>query len=226
MSKAPQKILVIAPHPDDETLGCGGALLKHAAAGDEIYWLVMTAMHLEAGYDSQAMARRKDEIEKVKTLYGFKNTALLELSTTRLDTLSLADVIAKMNVFVKDIEPDVLYLPYSQDAHSDHRITFEAGASLAKWFRRKNLKRVFAYETISETEFQFDPSSTTFKPNFYVDISQFVEKKMEIMNVFKSELKDFPFPRSLTAINALTQKRGSECGARAAEAFMLLWSVQ
>jgi LmbE family N-acetylglucosaminyl deacetylase len=105
--------------------------------------------------------------------------------------------------------------------HTDHRAVFDAGAACAKWFRYNSIRRVFAYETLSETEFTLD-AQPPFAPNFFVDITNFLERKLEIMAVYQSEMSEFPFPRSVEAIRALASLRGASSGFRAAEAFQLL----
>jgi LmbE family N-acetylglucosaminyl deacetylase len=217
-----KKILVIAPHPDDETLGCGGTLLKHKAQGDELHWMIVTCMSEKAGFAAERVQERDEEILQVGSLYGFETLHKLNFPTAQLDALPIGDIVQRMGRVMQAVEPDVVYLPYRGDVHTDHKIVFDAAVSCTKWFRYPSVKRVLAYETLSETDFGINPDSNGFRPNVFVDISEFLKQKLEIMRVFKSELGEFPFPRSEQAIRALAALRGASAGCEAAEAFMLL----
>ena len=216
-----RRVLVVAPHPDDETLGCGGTLLRHVAEGDETYWLIITAMNPEQGFSSDRIESRASEIKEVSQQYRFNSVHQLGLPTTRLDTLALGDVVAAVGAVMAELQPETLYLPFRADAHSDHRIVYDGCIAHAKWFRTPSLREVHIYETPSETDFQSDLGMQPFHPNLYVDIAPYLEKKMEIMAMYKGESGEFPFPRSREALEALARKRGAESGYLAAEGFMI-----
>jgi LmbE family N-acetylglucosaminyl deacetylase len=215
------RILVVAPHPDDETLGCGGTLLRLAQGGARIAWLIVTSMSATGGFPDEEVKARENEISTVSALYGFSDVFNLRLPTRHLDQLPMADMIASFATVFKSFEPQQVFLPYRMDVHTDHRAVFDAGAACAKWFRYPSVRRVLAYETLSETEFSLDARSV-FQPNYFVDITQYLERKIEIMAVYGSEMDEFPFPRSAEAIRALATFRGAGSGYRAAEAFQLL----
>ena len=216
------KVLVVAPHPDDETLGCGGALLRHKAAGDRLHWLIVTGMSEAAGYSRERMAARAKEIAAVSKDYGFKSVRQLGLPPAGLDTLPLKRVIAAMGEAFAAVTPAIVYLPYYGDVHSDHKVVFAAGTACAKSFRRASVRRLLAYETLSETDYAVDPADAPFKPNLFVDISKHLNKKLSIMKRYQGELGKFPFPRSEKAIRAAAAVRGAASGFKAAEAFMIL----
>jgi len=215
-------ILVVSPHPDDETLGCGGTLLKHKAQGDCIFWLNMTEMREDHGFDGAKIKQREAEIKEVCRLYGFERFYHLKLPATGLDKVPMAEIIARVKEVLAETSPDEVYLPYGGDIHSDHEVTFRAAAACLKWFRASGIRRVMSYETLSETESCLDPDVRGFRPNVFADISGYLDKKIEIMKTYRGEMRDFPFPRSEEAIRALAALRGSHCGYRAAEGFMLL----
>ncbi len=221
-----KNIVFVAPHPDDETLGCGGTALKHIANGDNVYWLIVTHVHAGMGSSEARIKERDDEISQVEKAYGFKKTYNLKLPAIALDTLPVSDIVGKMSAVFKEIEPHTVYLPHPGDVHSDHRVVFDAGASCTKWFRYPSVKRVLTYETISETEQGISPDENGFRPNLFVDISPFLSKKIEIMKSYKSEMADFPFPRSEKGLRSLAEFRGATCGVDAAEAFMVLREIQ
>jgi N-acetylglucosamine malate deacetylase 1 len=216
-------VLAIAPHPDDETLGCGGTLLRHGAAGDEVHWLVVTDMLAEAGFSPDRIAAREREIEAVARAYGFAGVHRLRLPAARLDTLPLGDVVAAIAGVVKGVSPEVLYLPFHGDIHSDHAVVFAAAAACTKWFRYPSIRRVLAYETLSETDMAV--GQTPFQPTVHVDIAGHLDRKIEIMGLYEGESGTFPFPRSPEAIRAQAALRGTACGHRAAECFQLLKEI-
>jgi len=219
------KILVIAPHPDDETLGCGGAILKHKSKGDKIHWLIVTAMTEDIGYSPEKIMQRSNEIQKVSKAYGFSSVHQCGFSATMLDVIPLAEIVPKIGVVIKKVIPNIVYLPFWGDVHTDHRIVFDAVSSCLKWFRYPSVKRVLAYETLSETDAALNSAANAFHPNVFVDITVFLKKKIEIMRIYNNQLGSFPFPRSEEAIRAQSALRGAASGFKAAEAFMLLKEV-
>lgn len=220
-----KKVLVIAPHPDDETLGCGGTLLKHKASGDKIHWLIVTGIDEEAGYSAKRISTRSQEIKTVSTMYGFDSVVNLNLPTTRLDIIPMHQLVEMIGDAILKIMPEILYVPFSGDVHTDHQVVFQAVAACSKWFRFGSIKRILAYETLSETDFAISPESNAFAPNVFVDINECLQEKLQIMQIYKSEMGLFPFPRSEKAIIALSQIRGAAAGCEAAEAFMLLKEI-
>jgi LmbE family N-acetylglucosaminyl deacetylase len=214
--------LVIAPHPDDETLGCGGTLLRARASGDEIYWLIMTGISAAQGFPPEQVAIRAAEIDKVSTAYGFAETIRLDFPTTTLDSIPIAEIVGAISEVAGRIEPTDIYLPYRRDAHSDHAAVFDAAISVTKWFRHGSVERVLVYETQSETDFDLSPDSSGFRPNVFIDISETINRKIEIAAIYESEFAEHPFPRSFDGIRALATVRGAASGFLAAEAFMLL----
>jgi LmbE family N-acetylglucosaminyl deacetylase len=215
-----QKVVVVTPHPDDETLGCGGTLLKHKHNNDEIYWLIVTSMGND--YAENVRKRRAHEVEQVAACYGFHRVERLAFEPAQLDSVPLSELIIAIGEVFANIRPTTVYLPYRHDIHSDHKIVFDAASACTKWFRYPYVRRVLAYETLSETHFSINPDIRGFIPNVFVDISPFLLKKIDIMKIYESELKEHPFPRSVEAMKALSSIRGSQIGVEAAEAFMLL----
>jgi LmbE family N-acetylglucosaminyl deacetylase len=215
-------VLVVAPHPDDETLGCGGTLLRHAAAGDELHWVIATSMHAAAGFAPERIAARSDEIANVARAYGMKGVHALGWPTTAVDAIPAAERVSAAARILAELRPQRLYLPFAGDAHSDHRGVAEAFASAAKPFRRPELEQVLAYETLSETEAGGLHALAPFHPHLFVEIARFLERKLEILDCYAGELGEFPFPRSREAVLAQARLRGAQSGFRAAEAFQLL----
>lgn len=214
--------LVIAPHPDDETLGCGGTLLRARAEGDAIYWLIVTGISEAQGFTAERVESRAAEIDRVSDAYGFAETIRLDFPTATLDAIPMGDLVSAIGQAARRIEPTDIYLPHRRDAHSDHAAVFDAATSVSKWFRYGSVERVFVYETQSETDFDLSPDSPGFRPNVFVDISDTINRKIEIAAIFESEFAEHPFPRSFEGMCALATLRGAASGFKAAEAFMLL----
>ena len=217
-----KKVIIIAPHPDDETLGVGGTILKHKNNGDQVYWLIVTNIFEKQGFSQNKIKERQAEINKVADLYKFDGIVKLDIPTMTLTGESLISLIPKISEVFNEIKPEILYLMNRSDAHSDHRVIFDAVMACTKSFRYPFIKKVLMYECISETEFAPSLPEKIFIPNYYVDITLYFDKKIEIMRVYESELGVHPFPRSLKNIEALATYRGSTIGALFAEAFQLI----
>jgi LmbE family N-acetylglucosaminyl deacetylase len=220
-----KKILAVAVHPDDETLGCGGALLKHKNNGDDIYWLIITSIDVENGWEKDKVESRRREIDSVSKMYGFCVTHSLNFPTTRLDTIPMKDLISEISKIIQKVEPDIIYVPNRSDIHTDHQVAFKAIMSCTKVFRNSFIRKILMYECLSETEFSPSLQTDSFIPNVFVDITDFLEEKIKIMKMYRGEMGTFPFPRSEENIRALATYRGSVAGVKVAEAFVLLKEV-
>ena len=218
------KYLIVAPHPDDETLGAGGLMLRKKAEGNEVYVLNMTHMDLSYGYNEERIKERNSEIYKMIEAYELDGYYNLKLKPAGLDSYSEGEVIQKISDVFNEIKPNVVVLPYYKDVHSDHRITFDLCYSCTKNFRYPFIRKILMMETPSETDFAFLDS--IFKPNYYVDISNYIDKKIQIAKIFKSEILEHPFPRSERNIRAYGTIRGSVIGVDSAEAFVLVKEIE
>lgn len=222
-----KNVLFVSVHPDDETLGCGGTILKHKALGDIINWLNITDIdnNHPLGFSSEVVRERQITIDKVKDSYGFIKSKNLKFYTMLLDTIGISSLIKKISETINEIQPDTLYIPNRSDVHSDHRISFQAIYSCTKQFRYPFIKRVLMYETLSETEFTPALAENAFIPNVFVDISDYLEEKLNIMELYNTEIMPDPLPRSKYSIKALAAYRGSRIGVQYAEAFQSLLEI-
>ena len=222
------KTLVVAPHPDDELLGCGGLLLKRGEQGAEIGWLIITAISETNGWPKEAEATRNQEIETVRTGLGIasENVFQLGFAPAGLDDVRRSDLVSRIAEVVGQFKPTEVLLPFPGDTHSDHLHAFEAAQACVKSFRSPSVRRVLCYETLSETNFGINPIQNAFRPNLFVDITPHLDRKVELLSTYVSEIADVPFPRSLSAIRALALLRGSQAGVEAAEAFMILKEIE
>lgn len=218
------KVIVIAPHPDDELLGCGGTLLRKRKGGDTIGWLLMTTITEADGWPAARIEARAMEIDRVRKGLGIDPDHLFTLGfpTTRLDQVPMAYLIERISAVFKTFQPEEVLLPHPGDVHSDHRMTFEAAMACCKWFRYPSVKRVLTYETPSETDFALDPRYAAFQPNVFVDIGAHIDQKLALLRAYASEMGQFPFPRSEEGVSALARVRGGQAGYVAAEGFCLL----
>ena len=217
------KTLVIAPHPDDELLGCGGTLLRYKAEGTILGWLLVTSMTEQSGWGLDRIEERASEIKQVREALGIKSNHLYELgfSADQLDQVPTNTLVTNFSEVFSDFQPEEILLPHPGDVHSDHRITFDTASACSKWFRYPTITRVMTYETPSETDAGLD-ISRSFQPNVFIDISTYLEQKLQLLKVYKSEFGTHPFPRSEVALRSLAQLRGSQSGYQAAESFTLL----
>jgi len=223
-----RNVLFISVHPDDETLGCGGTILKHKANGDTINWLNITDMdnNHPFGFSPEIVEKVQKIIGKVVNSYEFNNFINLKFYERIIDTISLSELISKISEAINKIQPDTLYIPNRSDVYSDHRISFQAIYSCTKNFRYPFIKRVFMYETLSETEFAPALAENAFIPNTFVDITDYIDKKIEIMKLYDTEIMPDPLPRSVHAIKGLAAFRGSRIGVMYAESFQSLLEIR
>lgn len=217
------RVAVFAPHPDDETLGAGGSILRHRRAGDQVHWIIATRMGSE--YSEARRRAREKEIASVTRSAGFRSVTRLGFEASRLDEIPKRQLVASCAEALKRIRPHWVYIPFHGDAHSDHAAISDAVQSAAKWFRHSGVERILAYETLSETGQVVRPKGI-FVPNVYQDITAHLAGKIRLMSRYRGEMGSYPFPRSARAIRALAEMRGSSCGFRAAEAFMLIREIR
>lgn len=220
-------ILIFAPHPDDEVLGCGGIMAKYASNGDEVYVCVATCGHPPV-YNDDAMKENHwphtlyPEIKKAHELLQVKETFYLDCPAADLEAVKRYELNGKLINIVQRTKPDVIYIPHFGDMQKDHTILAEAIMVAVRPKYEHKVQYVYAYETLSETEWNIPHIKNSFIPNVFVDIEGFLDKKLQAVKCFTSQLGDFPDPRSLEAVEALAKLRGSTMCVRAAEAFMLI----
>lgn len=217
-----KNVIVVSAHPDDEVIGAGGTLLKHKANGDSIHWLIVTNVHEQHGFSKERVESRAAEIQKVAELFGMSSVHLLDYPTMSLSTSTLIEMVPRIGTIFQEVKPEVVYVVNRSDAHSDHRITFDAVMACTKSFRYPFIKTVLMYECISETEFGANLAENAFVPNYFVDITSYFEKKLAITAIYASEVGQHPFPRSVRNIEALGVFRGATAGVEYAEAFQLV----
>ena len=220
------KVLVIAAHPDDEILGCGGTIARHISEKDKVHVII-----LAEGVTSRDIARnRKKRLIELKKLHLSSKLAHKIIGTTslktfnfpdnRMDSIDLLDVVKIVEKEIKRVNPEIIYTHHIGDLNIDHNITHRAVMTACRPEPRKSIKKIFCFEVPSSTEWQSITSKNYFKPNCFVNISKTLVKKIKALKAYKSEMRSWPHSRSTKAIEKLARWRGSSVGFKAAEAFI------
>lgn len=209
-------ILVVAAHSDDEVLGCGGTMLRHAARGDEVHVIFLTNGVGARGSDDGANARSA-ACESVMKKAGVTSFKQFDFPDNQLDKVSLLEVIKVVENVITAIRPTIIYTHFEGDLNIDHRICSAAVATACRPLPETDHVQIFAFEVPSSTEWS---ASDCFKPTHFVNIEEFLDAKLGLMCLYEDEIRNFPHPRSLEAIGALAKWRGATAGFRAAEAFV------
>ena len=219
------KVLVIAPHPDDEILGVGGTIAKKVKSVNEVYVCVVT----KGGppiFNSEFIEQGRRECVKADAILGVKDTIFLDFPAVMLETIPRYKLNGKIAELIQNICPDEVYIPHSGDMQIDHQMVVNAAMVAVRPRGDKYPKRVYAYETLSETGWNIPNTLNDFIPNVYEDISEVFNLKIDAMNIFKSQIHPFPDARSIEAIEALAKFRGATVSVNYAEAFCLIREVK
>lgn len=215
-------ILVIAPHADDEILGCGATMAKHIHNGDDVFVAIMTNANMGAPelFTKEHIEAIRDEANKAHEVIGVKRTFFFDLPAPRLETYPSYLIANLINQLIFEYDISTLYLPFRGDSHTDHRVVFNAALVAARPINLCPVMEIYAYETLSETEWGAPFGDDQFIPTFFVDVSNYMSIKLDSMNCFFSQLKNPPHPRSLEIISKLGSVRGSSIGVDFAESFV------
>jgi LmbE family N-acetylglucosaminyl deacetylase len=216
--------LVLAPHPDDEVLGAGGAMARWVREGHSVQVAVITRGRPPL-YPAEGEAQCREEAWAAHGLLGVAHTWYLDLPAAELDALPHRELNARIGELVRSCAPDELYLPFLGDVHLDHQLVFRSAIVAARPGRAGWPRRVYAYETLSETNWNAPFLTPSFVPNHFVDITGTLEAKLEAMALYRSQLQPAPHERSLAALRALATLRGATVGVGAAEAFVTIRTV-
>ena len=222
------RVLVVAAHPDDEVLGCGGTIARHAEAGNEVQVLIAAE-----GATSRQQQRNRMQVaeelsvlalaaQKAGSLLGAVGVELLDLPDNRLDSIDRLDLIKLVEERINLHQPDVVYVHHAGDVNVDHRRLHEAVVTACRPTPGHPVRRLLSYEVASSTEWQPPGSAAAFQPNWFVDISEQWQRKREALEAYASEMRPWPHARSLEAVEHLARWRGAQVGAEAAEGFCLL----
>lgn len=218
-------VLVIAPHPDDEILGVGGTIAKRVADGHDVYVCVVTK-----GYDplfsEELVVQARMECKSADKLLGVKDSIFLDFPAAMLEEIPRYKLNDGILSVVKKVKPDEVYIPHRGDMQLDHKMIVDAAMVALRPKYEHIVRRIYAYETLSETGWDIPNAMNDFIPTVYEDISSTLDKKISAMKIFESQLEEFPNARSIEAMEALAKYRGATVTLDAAEAFMLIREIK
>ncbi|NLT94823.1 MAG: PIG-L family deacetylase [Clostridia bacterium] len=222
-----KSVLVIAAHPDDEVLGCGGTIAKHVKNGDQVNVVILaeglTSRSFIGGKEEFAedLQKLKETAKKANKLLGVSSVLFSDYPDNRMDSLDRLDIIKEIEGLITRFKPDVIYTHHSGDVNIDHKRTHEAVITACRPFPGQTVKRILFFEVPSSTEWQIAGSAPYFMPNSFSDISETINIKLDALRIYNSEMRPWPHPRSIKAIEYLARWRGATVGMEAAEAFIL-----
>ena len=218
-------ILVIAAHPDDEVLGCGGTMARLALESNDVYTLIL-GEGITARDKKRDLAKRENEIaelrkqvENANKILGVKKVYTYDFPDNRFDTVPLLDIIKTIEEIKDDIKPDIVFTHHLGDLNIDHQVTFKAVMAACRPTIDESVKEIYSFEIPSSTEWNAPSSLTYFMPDYFVDVNKSLEIKSNALKEYKTELRDFPHPRSLKAVELNAKCWGVKMGFKAAEAF-------
>jgi LmbE family N-acetylglucosaminyl deacetylase len=217
-------LLVIAPHADDEILGVGGTIAKYIHEGHNVF-VCITSRGYKPLFSEELVETVLREGKECHKLLGIKETFYLDFPASMLEKVNRSEINNKLYEVIDKVQPDIVFIPHYGDMQKDHEIIAKASMVALRPKYKHNVKTIYSYETVSETECNIPHTANAFIPNVYIDISNYLQKKMEAMKQYQSQLSDFPNPRSIEALDALAKYRGSTINVRAAEAFALIRQV-
>lgn len=220
------RILVICAHPDDETIGCAGTLLAHHNQGNELYWLILTKAYTPK-WGENVIRAKEAEVHMVARSYSMKEVFWPGLPSTQLDAIPINQIIVEVQRVLELIKPQWVYVVHHGDIHTDHHAVFKATTIVLKPFymNKFGVRRLLSFECLSSTEAAPPLNDRLFIPNMFKDITPYVEQKIEIMNIYQTEIQADPLPRGSSAIRALARYRGSTIGVEYAEAFSMIREI-
>ena len=221
-------VVIVAAHPDDEVLGCGGSIARHADAGDHVQVLIVAE-----GATSRQQQRDRGQVDtelselayaaqKAGEILGSTGVELLDLPDNRLDSIDRLDLVKLIEARIERYQPKIVYTHHAGDVNIDHRRLHEAVVTACRPTPGHSVKRLLSFEVASSTEWQPPGSAPAFQPNWFVDISDQWERKRLALEAYASEMRPWPHARSIQALEHLARWRGAQVGVQAAEAFCLL----
>ena len=220
-----KSILILAAHPDDEVLGCGGTIAKLADQGATIHAAFLAdgvfSRAGNAGAQQAELSARRAASKKACDILGVKSIFFGEFPDNRMDTIALLDIIKPIEALIAKYQPDTVFTHHAGDVNIDHRRIHEALVTACRPQHGHPVKTLLCFEVPSSTEWQLSGSAPAFEPNWFVDISDTLDRKLAAMDAYAAELRAWPHPRSKQGFEHLAHWRGATVGVDAAEAFML-----
>ncbi|MBU1191897.1 MAG: PIG-L family deacetylase [Gammaproteobacteria bacterium] len=219
-------VLVVAAHPDDEVLGCGATIARHTAAGDRVHILILAdGVGARQGNHGNTSQTRVRAAEAAAAILRAEQPRLLDLPDNRLDSMPLLNIVQRVEAVMTEVQPKILYTHHAGDLNIDHRITHQAVMTACRPVPGASWRRILCFEVVSSTEWQTPSAADAFLPNWFVDATDTLSRKLDALQAYAAELRPWPHPRSLQALEHLARWRGATVGLDAAEAFMLARAI-
>lgn len=220
-----KKILVIAAHPDDEILGCGGTIIKHIKKKDIVNVVFLSDGESSRKNDDLKISIRKKQAISCCKFLNTKKPYFFNFPDNKLDSIPLLHIIKKIENTIKKLKPEIIYTHYFGDLNIDHQKTFEAVNVACRPLKKNTVKNIFCFEILSSSEWQIS-TKKKFNPNYFINIDNEIKQKLSALKMYKNELKKYPHSRSLKGVNALSMYRGIQSGNKHAEAFYIARSIE
>ena len=220
-------ILVVAAHPDDEVLGCGGTIAKHIEQGDHVEVVILAEGITSRGNSqnqsnqSESLSELGEAAKRANEILGVKKLTLNSFPDNRMDSIDRIEIIKYVENIIRQSNPEIIYTHHAGDLNVDHRRTHESVVTASRIHPGCGIKTLLFFEIASSTEWQTAGSAPYFMPNWFVDISSTLDKKINALKAYNMEMREWPHPRSFRALQDLSRWRGTTVGSEAAEAFML-----
>lgn len=222
------KVLVVAAHPDDEILGCGATMAKHIENGDQVK-VIIAAEGLTSRLNSDNSEDLSKELVELQNIsltanskLGVKDVEFLSLPDNKMDSVTLLDVIKKIETVVSAYRPNIIYTHFPNDLNIDHRILSEAVLTATRPMPGLKVNEIYFFEIASSTEWNYSGNtSKAFYPNYFNDVTDTLNKKLEALKIYKGEMREYPHSRSIENLKNMALVRGANCGVNAAEAFVV-----
>ena len=226
------KYLIIAAHPDDEVLGCGGSMAKWVNAGHDVHVLIMAEGVTSRDQQRNRQSRQEElsnlaqSAKQAKEILGVQSIELLDYPDNRMDSLDTLEVVKAVEKKLEKLKPEVVVTHHGGDLNVDHRIIHQAVITACRPQPGKSVKRILSFEVVSSTEWQSPDDRRPFVPNWFEDISETLSLKLKALRVYESEMLPWPHARSLQTVDHLARWRGASISCEAAEAFMLVRNIE
>lgn len=224
-----KKILIVAAHPDDEVLGCGATVARLVKEGYEAYTLIL-GEGITSRDNKRNVKKKKEEIKRLKkqareanNILGVKKVFFCDFSDNRFDTVPLLDIVKTIEKIKDEIKPEVIFTHYKEDLNIDHQITYKAVLTATRPLRGETVRKIYSFEIPSSTEWNYPLS---FSPDVFFNIEDTIDVKTKALQLYGSELKKYPHPRSIKGIQTLSKYHGMNTGLKHAEAFQLVRAIK
>jgi len=214
-----KNVLVVAAHPDDETLGCAGTIQKFRKLGYQVYVMIFSDGESSRKNNKKNIKIRSNQLKLVSKILGFKLFKQYKFPDNELDKVSNLELTKKIEIAIAKINPEIVLTHSNKDLNIDHKIVSNATVTACRPFPKSSIKELLFFEIPSSTEWNFNSKNTKFNPNKFFNIENFIKKKLEALKIYKFELRQYPHPRSLEGVNVLSKFRGQSVGLKYAEAF-------